>query len=86
MTIGRRTFIGGASALIGATVGGIALADGRPPVTGDQFNEMLLSNRTAQRFNCAMIRPAEEGPFYNPVITPSRRCAAISPSTMPAYR
>ncbi len=72
MAIGRRSFIGGAGALIGGTIGGIALADGRPPVTGDQFNEMLLRNRTAQRFNCTMIRPAEEGPFYNPA-SPLRR-------------
>lgn len=82
MTIGRRRFIGGAGAFVGTTLGGIALADGRPPVTADQFNEMVLRNRNAQRFNCAMIRPSEEGPFYN-TASPLRRNIAESYAGVP---
>lgn len=66
MTVGRRSFVGGAGALVGCSMGGIALGQGRPPVTAEEFNAMVLREINAPRFNCAIIRPADEGPFYAP--------------------
>lgn len=72
MQIRRRSFLGGAGALIGCSVGGIGRAQTRPPVTAEEFNSMVLREQSAPQFNCSIIRHSDEGPFYNPV-SPLRR-------------
>lgn len=72
MTMKRRSFLGGASALVGTSLAGGALAQGRPPVTREQWDAMILENLNAKRFNCTLAPQADEGPFYAPS-SPMRR-------------
>lgn len=72
MIIKRRSFLGGASALIGSSLAGGALAQGRPAVTREAWDAQLLEALNAERFTCTLAPQADEGPFYAPE-SPLRR-------------
>lgn len=66
MKIGRRSFLGSATALVGCSMGGMAMGQGRSPVTREEVDATVLGIRNAPRFNCSLATRVEEGPFYNP--------------------
>lgn len=72
MEWGRRMFLGGAGALVGGSVGGLALGQGRPPVTREQWDAQVRGEMAASNFNCTVAPSADEGPFYDPA-SPRRR-------------